>query len=94
MVKLRIKEVMREKGIGTQKELADMLCISNANLSAILKRTPSLDTLQRIADALGVEITELFVSNKSDRVGEELTTTDFKCPHCKKALHIHVAIKQ
>ena len=89
MVELRIKEVMRQKGISTQKELADRLGISGANLSSTLKRTPSLDTLERIAHALGVEITELFVSKNADRVGgKPLTTTDFVCPNCGQALHI------
>ena len=70
MVDLRIKDVMRQKGVNTQKELADRLGVSEANLSATLRRTPSLDTLEKIADALDVEITELFAEKKQDGVGE------------------------
>ena len=55
---------MRQKGVNTQKELADRLGVSEANLSATLRRTPSLDTLEKIADALDVEITELFAEKK------------------------------
>lgn len=91
MPTLRIKEIMREKGFNTQKELADRMGISNANLSSILKRTPSLDTLDRIADALQVDITDLFAQKEQSGVGGgggELTTTDFRCPHCGETLYI------
>lgn len=89
MVELRIKDVMRQKGVNTQKELADRLGVSEANLSATLRRTPSLDTLEKIADALDVEITELFAKRKQDGVGEvQLSTTDFMCPNCGQILHI------
>lgn len=80
---------MRQKGVNTQKELADRMGVSEANLSATLRRTPSLDTLEKIADALDVEITELFAKKKQDRVGEgQIGTTDFICPNCGQILHI------
>lgn len=80
---------MRLKGVSTQKELADRMCVSEANLSATLKRTPSLETLDRIAGALGVDITELFVKANNDGVGEgSPTTTDFICPNCQQVLHV------
>lgn len=80
---------MRQKGVNTQKELADRLGVSEANLSATLRRTPSLDTLEKIADALDVEITELFAKKKQDGVGEaQLSTTDFMCPNCGQIFHI------
>lgn len=86
MVELRIKEVMKSKGINTQKELAEKMGVSAANLSAMLKRIPSLETLDKISIALEVEITELFAKTNDDRVGEELVTTDFICPNCKEVL--------
>lgn len=80
---------MRLKGVSTQKELADRMGVSEANLSATLKRTPSLETLDRIAGALGVEITQLFVKADNDGVGEgRPTTTDFICPNCQQVLHV------
>ena len=47
--------------------LAETVGITRANMSNIVngKSTPSLDTLDRIATALNVDITELFKKNDS-----------------------------
>ena len=63
---LRIKEVLKEKGVSIQ-ELADMLNIGVKTVSRQINCNPSapnLDTLQKIANALGVHITELFEQPK------------------------------
>ena len=61
MTKLRIKELLQEADI-TQAELAQLVGIARPNLSNIVngKTNPSLSTLESIANALGVEIAELF----------------------------------
>lgn len=61
MIKLRVKEILRDKGI-TQKDLADKLNISEVGLSKSLseKGNPTISTLENIASALDVNITELF----------------------------------
>lgn len=75
---MRIKELLKEKHI-TQKELAARMGISDGTLSNILsgRFSPTKDTLQRIADALGVDIAELF-------------TPVVRCPHCGHVLRIRV----
>ena len=77
---MRIKEVMKEKGVGVQ-ELADKLGISRQALSRQIKGNLLVDTAQRIADKLGVPITELF---------EERHQSTITCPHCGKEIHIKV----
>lgn len=64
-MELRIKDVCREKGI-TQKELAGLLGVSEMTLSRASKGNTSLDLLDRMAVALGVEIVELFDAHRGD----------------------------
>ncbi|WP_374693547.1 helix-turn-helix domain-containing protein [Bacteroides thetaiotaomicron] len=47
------------------------------------KSAPSLETLERIANALEVDITELFEQPKKDSVS-------ISCPHCGKSINIKV----
>ena len=69
----RIKDVCQQKGI-TQKDLADKLGITDISLNKTLRgEYPQLQSLEKIAKALGVPITELFESDPADVV---------QCPHC------------
>ena len=65
-MELRIKDVLKEKKV-TVVSLAGMIGITQPNMSNIVngKSTPSLETLERIANALEVDITELFVPSSS-----------------------------
>ena len=77
----RIKEIISEKGL-TITGIAEKMGIAQPSLSNIIneKATPSLDMLQRIADALEVDISELFV-NPNDNV--------FRCPNCGTTLEVN-----
>ena len=58
-----IKRICKAKGI-TQKGLAEKLGITDISLNQTLRgEYPQLQTLEKIADALGVNITELFQKN-------------------------------
>ena len=61
MARLRIKELLQEADM-TQVELAQAIGIARPNLSNIVtgKTNPSLGTLESIADALGVDVADLF----------------------------------
>ncbi|WP_302029783.1 helix-turn-helix domain-containing protein [Bacteroides finegoldii] len=61
MAELRIKEVCKEKGVKIM-DLSTMIGVSQTNTSNIIngKVNPSLETLEKIASALNVRITELF----------------------------------
>lgn len=60
-MELRIKELISNKGI-TLKDLASISGISQSNLTNYLKGniSPTLDTLNKIANALNVEVVDLF----------------------------------
>lgn len=80
---LRIKELCRERGI-TQAQLADKLGIQPVSFSQAVSRNKfNMDRLSEIADALGVEIPELFENSKKD-------TLTINCPHCGKNINIKV----
>lgn len=65
-MELRVKDVLKEKKV-TVVSLAGMIGITQPNMSNIVngKSTPSLETLEKIANALGVDITELFAPSST-----------------------------
>lgn len=75
---LRIKEVIKEKG-KTITELADIMGINRVNLSNMVNGNPTVETLNKIADALCVPVTELFEQPKNDSLS-------LTCPHCGKSI--------
>lgn len=79
---LRIKDVIKERGM-TITELADKMDINRVNLSNMVNGNPTVETLNKIADAIGCPVTELFEQPKKD--GISLT-----CPHCGKEINIKV----
>ena len=58
-MKLRVKEICREKGI-QMATLAEKLGINGPSLSQCLSGNPTLKRLEEIATILGVGVTELF----------------------------------
>ena len=77
---LRIKEVIKEKGM-TITELADKMGINRVNLSNMVNGNPTVETLNRIADAIGCPVTELFVQPKKDAL-------TINCPHIAERVSI------
>ena len=66
---LRVKEVCKEKGV-TLAEVASKIGVAQASLSKMLGGNPTIGTLEKIADALGVPVTELFEKpNASNVIG-------------------------
>ena len=61
---MRIKEVCKEKGI-TVSQLAEKMGIKQESLSRAINGNTTLETLERIANALEVDITELFAPSSS-----------------------------
>ncbi len=83
----RIKEILKEKGL-TVNQLADMLEISRQALSKQIQGKMLVETAQRIAEALGVPMWQLFASPEEVRPKKDgLSIT---CPHCGKDINIKV----
>ena len=75
----RIKELCKEKGI-LVKELAQKIGITDIGLRQSLNGNPTIGTLEKIAEALDVEVTELFKPADKAKI---------TCPHCGKTICIN-----
>lgn len=58
-MELRVKEICKEKGL-LFKDLAERIGVSDVALRKQVQGNPTIDTLQKIADALQVNFIELF----------------------------------
>jgi len=66
---LRIKEILKFKGL-TMLDLSNILMINRVTLSNSLNGNPTLETLKKIASALEVNLSELFINcDKRDILG-------------------------
>lgn len=81
IIQLRIKENCKAKGV-SQKDLAERCGVSAVTLSRIAsgQQMPSVETLVKIAAALGVEVSELFAAPSEGVI---------TCPHCGKSIALH-----
>jgi transcriptional regulator with XRE-family HTH domain len=84
---VRIKDIMTEKGI-TSVSLSEKVGVSKVTISNLInnKTMPSLDTLEKIAEALEVPMWQLFASTDEVRPKE----TSIICPNCGKEIKIVV----
>lgn len=64
MADLRVKEIIKEKGL-TMQEVSDRIGIVRDTLTRQINGNPTVETLQKIADALEVTVPELFTSQSS-----------------------------
>ena len=87
---MRIKDVLKEKGI-TQQMLADKM---NVSLSAVKQMVSAnsltTTTLEKIATALEIPIWQLFVS-PSDVA---FNGTTIKCPNCGTEFEVELKLKE
>jgi transcriptional regulator with XRE-family HTH domain len=83
----RIKEIAKSKKI-TGVELSQKVDITQQNMSNIIngKLRPSLDTLEKIASALGVSLRDLFDREDKDNI--------ITCPNCGEKINITVTGKR
>lgn len=81
---LEIDNLLKDKRM-TKTALAEKLGIKKQNINALLKN-PTVETLQRLADALSVPIWRLFAS--ADEIAESVESAVIRCPHCGKRFKI------
>ena len=60
---LVIKEVIKDKGY-TVTSLAEKLGMTQVSLSRIINGNPTIETLEKIANALNIDVRDLFKSTK------------------------------
>ena len=91
-MKLRIKEIMEVKGV-TSVSVAEAVGIHKVSVSNIIngKINPSAETLEKIAEALEVEMWELFAS-REEVVKQNKNT--IPCPYCGKDIDVSLLKKE
>ena len=84
---MHIKDILKQRGL-TQNELAERLGINRVSLSRLLsdKNDMRISTIQKIADAIGCDVTEFFTPVATE---EHNAIT---CPHCGEKLVINLSI--
>lgn len=82
---LNIKQAIKSYGL-TSKEVAERMGVTAVNLSYHINGNPSVEVLERIANAIGCDIAELFdAPNKPQN--------KISCPHCGKDIHVEIITK-
>ena len=67
-----VDDLLKEKGL-TKTDVAKRMNLSRESLYRIISGNPTLENIQKLADAIGVTITDLFEQPESDTVS---------CPYC------------
>lgn len=82
MSKLRVKEILKEKGI-TGRDLSLKINMSEVGFYKMLSESgnPPLKRLIEISEALEVDIIDLFENKK---------TANLRCPHCGNDLNVKI----
>lgn len=75
---LNIREAIKSRGLEV-RQVAERMGITPVTLSRHINGNPSVDVLQRIADAVGCDIADLF-DHANDRT--------FTCPHCGGVIRV------
>lgn len=78
-MQLRVKEICKQKGV-LFKDLAAQLGVTDIWLRSSLKGNPTIGTLEKIAAALGVEVSALFAAPAEGVIN---------CPYCGKPIALH-----
>ena len=71
---MNIESLLQEKGL-KKADLAKMMGVNRQNINSLLNN-PTLATIEKISNALGVETWELFKSK------EDLNRNTITCPKC------------
>ena len=85
-----IKRVIKEKGL-TLEQTATKMGISRITLMQSLGGNPTVNTLQRVADAIGCRVVDFFADELEESTPHPPT---FICPHCGKPLNVVVQKKE
>ncbi|CUQ23087.1 helix-turn-helix domain-containing protein [Bacteroides thetaiotaomicron] len=76
-MELKVKEVIKAKGF-TMQQVADMLGITRDTLTRNINGNPTIETLEKIAKALGTSVSDLLDEEKPELEDKNTIT----CPVC------------
>lgn len=86
---MRIKQAIKESG-SSVGELAQKMGVSRQTISRQINGANiTVETVQKIADALGVPVGKLFDQKPQTTTSDNITIT---CPHCGAKLVINLSV--
>ena len=85
---MRVKEILKDKQM-TLNDLAQKLGVSRQALYLQINNNPRISSLQKIADALGVPVAQLFDQAPHPTNADHNVIT---CPHCGEKLVINLSV--
>ena len=86
---MRIKEAIKESG-SSVGELAQKMGVSRQTISRQINGANiTVETVQKIADALGLPVGQLFDQAPQPTMADNITIT---CPHCGEKLVINLSV--
>lgn len=86
---MRIKQAIKESG-SSVGELAQKMGVARQTISRQINGANiTVETVQKIADALGVPVGQLFDQTPQKTTAENITIT---CPHCGEKLVINLSV--
>lgn len=77
-----VKSIIKQKGY-TIEQVAEKMGVTRVTLTQNLSRNPTMNTLQRVADAIGCKVGEFFL----DEIQVKPNNT-IPCPHCGKPIDV------
>ena len=80
---LNIKKAIFDRGLEV-REVATRMGITNVTLSRHINGNPSVDILNRIAEAIGCDVTDLFDTHQTTDDNENVIV----CPKCGTRLKV------
>lgn len=89
---LNIKRVIKAHGLEV-REVAQRMGITPTGLSQHINGNPSVEVLERIAAAIGVEVWELF-KDRSEVIEEAGTNATITCPKCGQRYAVEIKYKE
>ena len=81
---INIDSILRDKGL-SKTDVAKRMNLSRESLYRILSGNPTLDNLNKLANALDVPISYLF---------DEAKGNFFQCPYCGKDIEVSLTKKE
>lgn len=94
-IKDNVKRLCKLRNI-TQRQLAEKIGVSDNSLSMTLsKNNPQLSTLQTIAEALGVSVSQLLQTpeeweQQNEQQPAEENAKVLRCPHCGEKIELYI----
>ena len=83
-----VKSIIKQKGY-TIEQVAEKMGVTRVTLTQNLSRNPTINTLQRVADAIGCKVGDFFL----DDIQAEKSNT-IPCPHCGKPIEVSLLKKE